>query len=178
MNKFVYTITTVLFIIIAGTTAYMMLGKEPTEPKTAVVAEVEPEPVEEPEPVVVEEPVEEEEPEPVEEPVEEVHYYKYTVKDARWLHIRAMQGMDNDPVGKLPRGYTGYVVKMTGHWTLVCAEGYIGYCSDTYLELEEIEESAFPEELKGYDETAAGTTIAEGRIGEVEEANTKSAKWL
>ena len=158
MNKFVYTITTVLFIIIAGTTAYMMLEKEPTEPKTAVVAEVEPE--------------------PVEEPVEEVHYYKYTVKDARWLHIRAMQGMDNDPVGKLPRGYTGYVVKMTGHWTLVCAEGYIGYCSDTYLELEEIEESAFPEELKGYDETAAGTTIAEGRIGEVEEANTKSAKWL
>ena len=179
MNRFVYTITTIIFLIIAVATAYMVFEKDDTN--TPVVAQVQ-EPVEETTEVAVveEEPVVEEESveEPVEEPEEEVQYFKYKVKDASWLHIRAMQGMDNDPVGKLPRGYTGYVVKMTGHWTLLCADGYIGYCSDTYLELEEIDESEFPEELKGYDETAAGTTILEGKIGEVEEANTKSVRWL
>ena len=178
MNKFVYTITSILFVIIAGVTAYMVIEKE--EPAPTVVAEVE-EPVAEEQPVEV--PVVEES-EPVEEvveseePAEEIHYYKYKVVNASWLHIRALPGLDSDPIGKLPRNYTGYVVKMTGDWTLVSAEGFIGYCSDDYLELEEIDVSEFPEQLMGYDETAAGTTIAEGRIGEVEEANTKSVKWF
>ena len=181
MNKFVYTITTIIFVIIAGVTAYMVVEKPDTE--KPVVAKVQ-EPVVQEEPIEVaeiEEPkevVEETAPEP-EEPVEEdVQYFKYKVKDASWLHIRAMEGMDNDPIGQLPRGYTGYVVKMTGHWTLLCADGYVGYCSDTYLVLEEIDESEFPEELKGLDETTAGTRIAEGKIGEIEEANTKSVRWL
>ncbi|WP_028234548.1 hypothetical protein [Pseudobutyrivibrio sp. MD2005] len=179
MNRFVYTLTTIIFVIIAGVTAYMVIDKNGIQ-KTPAVETVQEASVEEP--AVVEEPAQEpeveeqvEEPEP--EP-EEVKCYTYTVRDARWLHIRAEEGMDNDPVGKLPRGYTGYVVKMTGHWTLVCADGYIGYCSDSYLDLVEIDVSAFPEELKAFDENDAGTKPLEGKIGEVEEANAKNVKWF
>ena len=109
---------------------------------------------------------------------EDVTYYVYTVKGASWLNIRSEEGKDNDPVATIPRGYKGYVVEMTGHWTLLCADGYIGYCSDSYLELEEIAPEDFPDELKGYDASSAGTRIAEGKIGEVEESNEKSVKWL
>ena len=39
MNKLVYTITSILFVIIAGATAYMVIEKD--EPAPTVVAEVE-----------------------------------------------------------------------------------------------------------------------------------------
>jgi hypothetical protein len=189
MNKYVYTITTVLFFLIAVFTVSLVVNKDDTntnaaEPvQTAEVTDIE-EP--EPEPVVeeqtVEEPVVEEpaEEEPEEETTvdEDVTYYVYTVKGASWLNIRSEEGKDNDPVATIPRGYKGYVVEMTGHWTLLCADGYIGYCSDSYLELEEIAPEDFPDELKGYDASSAGTRIAEGKIGEVEESNEKSVKWL
>lgn len=185
MNKYVYTITTVLFFLIAVFTVSLVVNKDDTntnaaEPvQTAEVTDMEePEPEPEPEPVVEEqvtqEPVIEEQ--TVEEPV--VTYYVYTVKGASWLNIRSEEGKDNDPVATIPRGYKGYVVEMTGHWTLLCADGYIGYCSDSYLELEEIAPEDFPDELKGYDASSAGTRIAEGKIGEVEESNEKSVKWL
>jgi len=193
MNRFVYTLTTIAFLVIAIITAYMVVEKNHSGSKAPVVAEVqeqeettevavEEEPVQEEvveEEPAVEEPVEEEsvEEETVQEPEEEVEYYTYKVVGASWLHLRAKPEMDNEPVATVPRGYTGYVVKMTGHWTLICADGYIGYCSDTYLELEQIDESEFPDELKGYDENDAGTTIAEGKIGPVEEANAKNVKW-
>ncbi len=178
MNRYIYTITTVLFLIIAGVTAYKAYENMDKGSAAPAVAEVQ-----QPE-VVKEEVAEEPEPEPVaEEPVEEepeeeaVEYYTYKVIDASWLHMRDVPDLDSEPVATLPRGYTGYVVEMTGHWTLICADGYIGYCSDTYLEFEQIDESEFPEELKGYDENSAGTTIAEGKIGPVEEANSKSVRW-
>ncbi|SFN82693.1 hypothetical protein SAMN05216351_101293 [Pseudobutyrivibrio sp. JW11] len=198
MNKYVYTITTVLFFLIAVFTVSLVANKDDTntnaaepvqtaevtdmeEPESETVVEeqvtqetvIEEQTVEEP---VVEEPAEEE---PEEETVDEdVTYYVYTVKGASWLNIRSEEGKDNDPVATIPRGYKGYVVEMTGHWTLLCADGYIGYCSDSYLELEEIAPEDFPDELKGYDASSAGTRIAEGKIGEVEESNEKSVKWL
>lgn len=188
MNRFVYTLTTIIFVIIAGVTAYMVIDKNGIQ-KTPAVETVQEASVDDT--AVVEEPAQEattentetpavEEPkdDTTTEPEEDVEYYTYTVKDASWLHIRAKEGMDNRPIGKLPRGYTGYVVKMTGHWTLVCADGYIGYCSDSYLDLEQIDASEFPSELKAFDENDAGITVLEGKIGEVEEANTKDVKWF
>ena len=192
MNKYVYTITTILFLGIAVLTVYFVLEKDKTDATetanievTAEDEELEPvieEPVTE-EPVIDESVIDdsdiEETPEQ-EEPIEdeETEYYIYTVKGASSLNLRPEQGKANEPVATLPKGYTGYVLKMTGHWTLICADGYAGYCSDSFLNLEEIPSEDFPEELKGYDESSAGTKIAEGKIGEVENSNTKSVKWL
>jgi len=183
MNRFIYTITTIVFVLIAGVTVYMVLDKDDTGANVAAVSQVQEQPEETDEvPVVeetVEEEVEEDAPEVVEEePVDEdVNYYTYKVVGASWLNFRKEPGMDTNPVASIPRGYTGYVVEMTGHWTLLCADGYVGYCSDNYLEFEQIDASEYPDELKGYDESNAGTSIAEGKIGAVEEANTKSVNW-
>ena len=111
---------------------------EPEEPQTMVMDEdtsitVQPG-------VLVEEPAE---PEP------EKHYYEFTAINAHTiLHMREEPDIKSKSIYKLKPGTKGYVLEVGDDWSYVTAEEHAGYCSNEYLNMREIPEEEYPEELR------------------------------
>ncbi len=133
--------------------AFTQKAENPSQLKSSIVTgnvdravPIEYEEPSEPEPVL-------EESEPyVEEPVqveEAKHYYEFTaINSTTILHMREEPDINSRSIYKLKPGTTGYVLELGDDWSLVTAEEHVGYCSNEYLNMREIPEEEYPEELR------------------------------
>lgn len=122
---------------------------EETEPKPDTVTTEEREPAKETEQDIVtaEEPEPEVEPEPeppaetVQEPEDAALYsFRFTGKRSR-LNVRSAPSMDAEIIAKVPVGGSGSVLELTDeNWAQIEYDGTVGYCSRSWIELEEITE--------------------------------------
>ena len=128
----------------ASTVEYADLTEESTE---AVTEEPEEAVTEEPSEEAVEEPSEEVVPE---EPADGEKYYSCTAitSKASRLNMRRQPTIKEKIVGTIPPGETGYVLETGDEWTKVCYKGHEGYCSNEYLNLQEITKEEYEEGLK------------------------------
>ena len=84
-----------------------------------------------------------------EEPVEEKHYYEFTAINSKTiLHMREAPDINSKSIYKLKPGTKGYVLEPGDDWSYVTAEEHAGYCSNEYLNMREIPEEEYPEELR------------------------------
>ena len=84
-----------------------------------------------------------------EEPAPEKHYYEFTAINSKTiLHMREAPDIKSKSIYKLKPGTKGYVLEMGDDWSYVTAEEHAGYCSNEYLNLREIPEEEYPEELR------------------------------
>ena len=83
------------------------------------------------------------------EPEPEKHYYEFTAINAHTiLHMREEPDIKSKSIYKLKPGTKGYVLELGDDWSYVTTEGHAGYCSNEYLNMSEIPEEEYPEELR------------------------------
>lgn len=93
-------------------------------------------------------PSEPEEPVSVEPPpvVDEPKYYSLiTINHDTILNMRIAPDIDAKSIARLDPGTKGYVLELDEEWSKVEADGLIGYCSNEYLSLTEIQKEDIPE---------------------------------
>lgn len=80
----------------------------------------------------------------------ERHYYRFvTITRIQRLHLRKGPSLTAEILDRLPKGTTGYIIVPGTDWSyLVTDDGRMGYCFNGYLELTEIDVSAYPDEYK------------------------------
>ncbi len=87
--------------------------------------------------------------EPAGEPEETRHYYSFTaINSTTILHMREEPDINSRSIYQVKPGTTGYVLELGDDWSQVTAEGHVGYCSNEYLNMQEIPEEEYPEELR------------------------------
>lgn len=80
---------------------------------------------------------------------EEPQYYTFCVRaDISSLNLRALPDMEGKILGRLLPEQTGYVLEKGEEWSLVTTGKKSGYVNNLYIELEEIDETDFPEEYR------------------------------
>ena len=84
-----------------------------------------------------------------EEEEEVKHYYSFTaINTTTILHMREEPDINSKSIYKLKPGTSGYVLELGDDWSLVTADTHVGYCSNEYLNMKEIPEDEYPEELR------------------------------